>query len=79
MGICAVLCPSTCRAFHSRDCGAGWGCGGQRVGLHGVCVDKCAQGALSLVREASKGKPLEIESLMACAVDVGAEAKSQKG
>lgn len=45
----------------------------------GVCVDKCDRGALSLVREASKGEPLEIEALMARAAGVGAEAKSQKG
>jgi Pyruvate/2-oxoacid:ferredoxin oxidoreductase delta subunit len=30
----------------------------------GVCTDKCMQGALSLVREESKGRPLEICSVM---------------
>jgi Pyruvate/2-oxoacid:ferredoxin oxidoreductase delta subunit len=30
----------------------------------GVCVSKCEQGALALVREASKGEPLEIHELM---------------
>ena len=31
----------------------------------GVCVTRCTQEALSLVREPSKGEPLEIESLLA--------------
>ena len=31
----------------------------------GVCVDKCEQGALALVRDESKGVPLEICALMA--------------
>ena len=31
----------------------------------GVCVDKCQQGALALVRDESKGVPLEICALMA--------------
>jgi ferredoxin len=31
----------------------------------GVCVSHCASGALSLVRDATKGLPLEIQSLMA--------------
>ncbi len=30
----------------------------------GVCVDKCPQGAIALVRDASKGEPLEICTLM---------------
>ena len=30
----------------------------------GVCVDKCLQGALTLVRDEAKGVPLEICSLM---------------
>lgn len=33
----------------------------------GVCVAHCSQGALSLVREPSKGEPLEIEALLATA------------
>jgi NAD-dependent dihydropyrimidine dehydrogenase PreA subunit len=30
----------------------------------GVCVDKCQQGALALVRDEAKGLPLEICALM---------------
>jgi ferredoxin len=30
----------------------------------GVCVDKCEQGALALVRDESKGVPLEICAIM---------------
>jgi ferredoxin len=30
----------------------------------GVCVDKCEQRALALVRDASKGEPLEIAALL---------------
>jgi ferredoxin len=30
----------------------------------GVCVSKCAQGALSLVRAPSKGEPLRIQELV---------------
>jgi ferredoxin len=35
----------------------------------GVCVAKCEQGALSLVREPSKGEPLEIEALLAAVAE----------
>ena len=35
----------------------------------GVCVDKCAREVLSLVRDPSRGEPLEIEKLMAEAQD----------
>jgi ferredoxin len=35
----------------------------------GVCVAKCEQGALSLVRDTSKGEPLEIEALLATVAD----------
>jgi len=35
----------------------------------GVCVSKCAQGALSLKREPGKGEPLEIPALMSSAVE----------
>jgi translation initiation factor RLI1 len=31
----------------------------------GICVSKCVNEAISLVREPSKGEPLEIEVLMA--------------
>ena len=31
----------------------------------GVCVSRCAQEALTLVREPSKGEPLEIEAILA--------------
>jgi len=37
----------------------------------GVCVSTCGEGALSLVRDPIKGEPLEIQELMACAVDLG--------
>jgi len=37
----------------------------------GVCVSKCEQGALSLVRDPSKGEPLEIHELMARAANMG--------
>jgi NAD-dependent dihydropyrimidine dehydrogenase PreA subunit len=37
----------------------------------GVCVSKCDQEALSLVRDPSKGEPLEIQELMASAVRIG--------
>ena len=37
----------------------------------GVCVSKCEQGALMLVRDPSKGEPLEIHELMAHAGNVG--------
>jgi hypothetical protein len=30
-----------------------------------VCIGRCAQGALSLVRDASKGEPLELDELLA--------------
>ena len=33
----------------------------------GVCVSKCPQDALSLVREPSRGEPLEIRELIASA------------
>jgi ferredoxin len=33
----------------------------------GVCVDRCSQGALSLVRDESKGIPLEMDALLAVA------------
>jgi NAD-dependent dihydropyrimidine dehydrogenase PreA subunit len=36
----------------------------------GVCMPRCSQGALSLVREPSKGEPLEIEDLIATASDL---------
>jgi ferredoxin len=35
----------------------------------GVCVSKCAQGALDLVRDPAKGEPLELQELMARAVE----------
>jgi hypothetical protein len=34
----------------------------------GVCVDKCEQAALTLVRDAVKGVPLEMTQLLAEAV-----------
>lgn len=37
----------------------------------GVCVDACDLGALALVRDASKGIPLEINALMQTALAVG--------
>jgi ferredoxin len=33
----------------------------------GVCVSQCPQGALSLLREPSKGEPLEIRQLLKAA------------
>jgi ferredoxin len=60
-GACAEICPF--RAITERD--------GQAVvnttlcmGC-GVCVPVCTQGAMALVRDASKGEPLEIEVLNA--------------
>ena len=35
----------------------------------GVCVSKCKQGALALVRDPSRGEPLEIQELIAAASD----------
>ncbi len=35
----------------------------------GICVDRCGQGGLSLVRDESKGIPLEINALMAAALE----------
>jgi ferredoxin len=31
----------------------------------GVCVSKCVEGALSLVRDPARGEPLEIRALIA--------------
>jgi ferredoxin len=33
----------------------------------GVCVSKCPEGALSLVRDPTRGEPLEIRALIASA------------
>jgi translation initiation factor RLI1 len=30
----------------------------------GICVDKCAQDAIQLIRDPSKGEPLEIHQMM---------------
>jgi heterodisulfide reductase subunit A-like polyferredoxin len=37
----------------------------------GVCVSKCPQEAISLVRDSSKGEPLEIQKLIAEATVTG--------
>jgi ferredoxin len=36
----------------------------------GVCVDKCEQGALTLIPDEDKGVPLEINDLMRAALSV---------
>ena len=60
-GICASSCQfgalSTRDGVVILDSVACMGCG--------VCVSKCGQEALSLVRDPSKGEPLEIRELMA--------------
>jgi heterodisulfide reductase subunit A-like polyferredoxin len=35
----------------------------------GVCISRCGQDALSLVREPSKGEPLEIEAILAAVAE----------
>jgi formate hydrogenlyase subunit 6/NADH:ubiquinone oxidoreductase subunit I len=68
-GVCAEICPFDAIAVPDGhaviDLSRCMGCG--------VCVDECDQGALSLVRDASKGEPLEIEALLAGAVSTTAE------
>ena len=60
-GECAKVCPFDAISMQNErsgvDADACMGCG--------VCVDKCEQGVLSLVRDPSKGEPLEIEALLA--------------
>jgi len=63
-GACAGVCPFEAIALSdglaALDATRCMGCG--------VCVPRCSQGALSLVREPGKGEPLEIETLVARAV-----------
>jgi len=61
-GICAEACPFAALSVKDDVIAID---GGQCMGC-GVCVAKCQQQALSLVREPSKGEPLEIrESILA--------------
>jgi ferredoxin len=63
-GSCADACPffaiSVDDGFASIDASACMGCG--------VCVAHCPQEAISLLRDPSRGEPLEIQKLMASAV-----------
>jgi Pyruvate/2-oxoacid:ferredoxin oxidoreductase delta subunit len=64
-GICVEACPFGAIAERDGvaavDREACMGCG--------VCVSHCAQEALSLVREPSKGEPLEIEALLSAVTE----------
>jgi ferredoxin len=63
-GACADICPfaaiSQDNGYAVVDSDACMGCG--------VCVSQCPEGALELVRDPSKGEPLEIQKLIAEAV-----------
>jgi heterodisulfide reductase subunit A-like polyferredoxin len=56
-GVCQFAAISVDEGFAHIDASACMGCG--------ICVSKCSQEAIDLVREPTKGIPLEIRELMA--------------
>jgi heterodisulfide reductase subunit A-like polyferredoxin len=65
-GLCAEFCQFEAIAVNNGhatlDVAACMGCG--------VCVSKCPQEALSLLRDSSRGEPLEIQKLIANAAQL---------
>jgi NAD-dependent dihydropyrimidine dehydrogenase PreA subunit len=66
-GACKGVCPFDALSEQGGtavvDAGACMGCG--------VCLTRCTQQALSLLRDPSKGEPLEIETLLVSRAEIG--------